>query len=169
MPKKTIKIVVEGGNVKPGPPLAPTLSQYKLNIGEVVKKINDATSQFKGMSVPVNIDIDTDTKAFEISVGIPTTTSLLLKKAGAQEPSGDPAHKKIGNVSMDDVVDVALMKKPSMTSKSLKSSVKSILGTAKSIGLTVENKDPKDLVKEIDEGKYDDLLSKYEEKWNKGA
>jgi large subunit ribosomal protein L11 len=92
-----------------------------------------------------------------------------LKKAGAQEPSGDPAHKKIGNVSMDDVVDVALMKKPSMTSRSLKSSVKSILGTAKSIGLTVENKDPKDLVKEVDEGKYDDLLSKYEEKWNKGA
>lgn len=48
MAKKSVKVVVEGGNVKPGPPLAPTLSQLGLNVGEVVKKINEATSQFKG-------------------------------------------------------------------------------------------------------------------------
>ncbi len=165
MPKKTIKIVVEGGAAKPGPPLGPTLSQYKLNIGEVVKKINDATAQFKGMSVPVTIEIDTDTKSFEISVGIPTTTSLLLKRAGAQEPSGDPMHKKVGNISMEDVVEVAITKKPSLTAKTLKSAVKSILGTAHTIGLTVDGKSPKDLVKDVEEGKYDSLLSKYEEKW----
>jgi len=77
MPTKSIKIVVEGGNAKPGPPLGPTLSQLGLNVGEVVKKINEATSQFKGMTVPVTIEVDTSTKKYEIKVGVPTTTSLL--------------------------------------------------------------------------------------------
>jgi large subunit ribosomal protein L11 len=58
------------------------------------------------------------------------------------------------------------MKKPGLTTKSLKAAVKSMLGTAKSIGVTVENKDPKELVKEVEEGKYDDLLAKYENEWN---
>ncbi|MDT7876025.1 MAG: 50S ribosomal protein L11 [Sulfolobaceae archaeon] len=166
MPTKTVKIVVEGGNVKPGPPLAPTLSQLGLNVGEVVKKINDLTSQFKGMSVPVTIEIDTTTKHYEIKVGVPTTTSLLLKAVGAQEPSGDPQHKKIGNLKMEQIIDVAIKKKPQLTAKTLKAAVKSILGTARSIGITVEGKDPKDVVKEVDTGKYDDLLTKYEQKWS---
>jgi len=166
MPTKSIKIVVEGGNVKPGPPLAPTLSQLGLNVGEVVKKINDATSQFKGMSVPVTIEVDTATKKYEIKVGVPTTTSLLLKFVNASEPSGDPAHKKVGDIKLEDAIQVAIMKKPQLTAKTLKAALKSILGTARSIGLTVEKRDPKELIKEIDEGKYDDLLAKYEQKWN---
>ncbi|ABP95789.1 MULTISPECIES: 50S ribosomal protein L11 [Metallosphaera] len=168
MAKKSIKVVVEGGNVKPGPPLAPTLSQLGLNVGEVVKKINEATSQFKGMTVPVTLDVDTDTKKYEVSVGVPTTTSLLVKKAGASGPSGDPEHKKIGNISMDDVIEVAISKKPSLTAKELKGAVKSILGTAKSIGLTVDNKDPKLVVREVEEGKYDDKIKEMEEKWSSG-
>ena len=166
MPTKTIKIVVEGGNAKPGPPLGPTLSQLGLNVAEVVKKINDATAQFKGMSVPVTVEVDTATKHYEIKVGVPTTTSLLLKAVGAEAPSGDPEHKKIGNLSMEQIIDVAIKKKPQLTAKTLKAAVKSILGTAKSIGITVEKKDPKIVVKEVEEGKYDDLLAKYEQKWN---
>ncbi|MCY0859419.1 MAG: 50S ribosomal protein L11 [Sulfolobaceae archaeon] len=166
MPTKSIKVMVEGGNVKPGPPLAPTLSQLGLNVGEVVKKINEATAQFKGMSVPVTIEVDTDTKSYSIKVGIPTTTALLLKAVNAEGPSGDPAHKKIGNISIEQIIDVAIMKKPSMTAKTLKSAVKSIVGTAKAIGLTIEGKDGKEIIKEIEEGKYDELFKKYEEKWN---
>lgn len=166
MAKKSVKVVVEGGNVKPGPPLAPTLSQLGLNVGEVVKKINEATAQFKGMSVPVTLDVDTDSKKYEISVGVPTTTSLMLKKAGAESPSGDPEHKKVGNLSMEAVVEIAISKKPSLTAKTLKAAVKTVLGTAKSIGLTVDSKDPKTVVMEVEEGKYDDILSSNEKKWN---
>jgi large subunit ribosomal protein L11 len=166
MPTRTIKVVVEGGNVKPGPPLAPTLSQLGLNVNEVIKKINDVTSNYKGMSVPVFIEIDASTKKYEIKVGVPTTTALLLKKAGVNEPSGDPEHKKIGNVSIEDIIDVAILKKPSLTAKTLKAAIKTILGSAKSIGLTVDGKDPKEVIKELEEGKYDDLLTKYQDKWN---
>ncbi len=166
MPTKTIKIVVEGGNAKPAPPLAPALSQLKLNVGEVVKKINEATAQFKGMSVPVSVEVDTNTKKYTVSVGIPTTTALLLKEAGVNEPSGDTAHKKVGNISFESLPKIALMKKPSMTAKTLKTAVKSLLGSAHEIGITVDGRDPKDLVKEIDEGKFDEVLNKYEEKWS---
>lgn len=167
MPTKTLKIMVEGGNAKPGPPLGPTLSQMGLNVAEVVKKINEATASFKGMSVPVVIEIDTETKKYTINVGIPTTTALLLKEAKAEAPSGDPEHKKIGNITIEQVINVAVMKKPALTAKTLKAAVRSVLGTARSIGLTVDGKDPKLVVKEVAEGKYDDILSKYEEKWNR--
>lgn len=105
-------------------------------------------------------------KKYDIKVGIPTTTALLLKEVGASEPSGDPKNKKIGNLSLEQIVKVAIMKKPSLTAKSLKAAVKSIVGSARSIGITVENKDPKEVIKEIEEGKYNDLLSKYENQWN---
>ncbi|AHC51697.1 50S ribosomal protein L11 [Sulfolobus acidocaldarius SUSAZ] len=166
MPTKTIKIMVEGGSAKPGPPLGPTLSQLGLNVQEVVKKINDVTAQFKGMSVPVTIEIDSSTKKYDIKVGVPTTTSLLLKAINAQEPSGDPAHKKIGNLNLEQIADIAIKKKPQLSAKTLTAAIKSLLGTARSIGITVEGKDPKDVIKEIDQGKYNDLLTNYEQKWN---
>lgn len=165
MPTKSIKVTVEGGQAKPTPPLGPTLSQLKLNVGEVVKKINEATAQFKGMSVPITIEVDTDTKAYTITVGIPTTTALLLKAANAEAPSGDPAHKKIGDLSLEALVEVTISKKDSMTAKTLKGAVSSMLGSARSIGLTVDGKDPKDVAKELKEGVHDKLLASHEAKW----
>ncbi len=165
MPTKSIKVVVEGGNVKPGPPLAPTLSQLGLNVGEVVKKINEATSSFKGMSLPVTIEVDQDTKKYEINVGIPTTTSILVNYAGAKGPSGDPAHNKVGDIKLEQVLEVCIMKRDAMLSKSLKAAALSILGTAYSIGITVNGKSPKEVSKEVREGIHDELFSKYEKKW----
>jgi len=169
MVKKTIKVMVEGGKATPGPPLGPTLSPYKVNIPQVVKAINDATKDFEGLSVPVEIIIDTDTKEFEVRVGIPTTTALLMKEAGAKQPTGDPAHQKIGNISFEQAVKVAILKKDSLTAKTLKAAVKTILGTARAIGITVDGKDPREVQKLVDEGAYDEILSKYEEEWNKGG
>ncbi len=117
------------------------------------------------MTVPVKITVDMTTKSYRIEVGIPTVTALLLKEAGADAPSGDPAHKKIGNVSFESIVKVSLMVKPKITAKTLRSAVKSVLGTAKSIGLTVDNKDPKEVIKDVDAGAYDEIISKYEPEW----
>ncbi len=166
--KKTVKIQVEGGKANPGPPLGPTLSPLGLNVAEVVQKINEATKKFEGMTVPVEIEVDLDTKEYTIKVGIPTTTALLLKMAGAKEPSGDPAHQKIGDIPFEKIVEVALMKKPQLLAKTLKAAVKMILGSARSIGLTVDGKDPKQVTREVEEGYYDAILSKYEKEWLEG-
>jgi large subunit ribosomal protein L11 len=165
--KKTLTFTVEGGRVKPGPPIAPALAPLGLNVAEVVQKINEATKKFEGMTVPVKIIVDLDTKEYEIEVGIPTTTALLLKAAGAKESSGDPMHHKIGDIPIEKVIEIAIMKEPQLTAKTLKAAVKTILGTARCIGLLVDGKDPKQVVKEIDEGLYDAVLAKYEEEWRK--
>ncbi len=167
MVKKTLRFIVEGGRATPGPPIGPTLSPYKVNIMEVVNAINNATKEYEGLSVPVEVTIDTDTRKFEVKVGIPTTTALLMKYAGVKEPTGDPAHKKIGNVNFEDIIKIAIIKKEQLTAKTLRNAVKTILGTARAIGITVDNKDPKEVIKLVEQGFYDELIKKYEEEWNK--
>ncbi len=165
MAKKSVKILVEGGKATPGPPIGPTLSPLGVNVAEVVKAINDATKDFAGLTVPVEIIVDTSTKKFEVKVGVPTTTALLLKAVGVSRPPGDPAHEKIGDLPFEKIVEVALLKKEQLTAKTLKAAVKTILGSARSIGITVDGKDPKQVTREVDEGLYDAVLSKYEDKW----
>ncbi|BCU68312.1 50S ribosomal protein L11 [Sulfolobales archaeon HS-7] len=166
---KTLKFTVEGGQARPGPPLGPTLSQMGINVAEAVKRINDVTADFKGMTVPVTLEIDTDTKKYEVKVGIPTTTALLLKAAGAQTPSGDPAHKKIGNISLKDVVNVAITKKDSLTAKTLEGAVITILSSAATIGLTVENEEPKKVISDIYNNKYSEMLKEFQSKWGNSS
>jgi len=165
--KKTLRFVVEGGRATPGPPIGPALSPYKVNVVEVVNAINNATKDYEGLPVPVEVIIDTDTRKFEVKVGIPTTTALLMKYAGAKEPTGDPAHKKIGDIKFEDVIKIAIIKKEQLTAKTLKGAVKTILGTARAIGVTVDGKDPKEVIKLVEQGFYDELIKKYEDEWSK--
>lgn len=160
--KKIFTFLVVGGKATPGPPIGPTLGPMGVNVAEVVKKINEKTKDFEGLSIPVKVIIDIETKEFDVEVGTPTTTALLLKEVGAKEPSGDPAHKKIGDLPLEKIIKIALIKKKQLLAKTLKGAVKCILGSAKSIGITVNGKDPKIVSKELDQGLYDDLLKKYE-------
>ena len=169
MVKKTLRFIVEGGKATPGPPIGPALSPYKVNVMEVVNAINNATKDYEGLSVPVEVTVDTDTRKFEVKVGIPTTAALLMKFAGAKEPTGDPAHKKIGNITFEDAIKIALIKKHQLSAKTLKAAVKTILGTARAIGITVDNKDAKEVIELINRGYYDDLIAKYEPEWEKEA
>jgi len=95
----------------------------------------------------------------------PTVTELLLKAVGASEPSGDPIHKKIGDHPFEKIIEIALEKKEDLLAKSLKAAVKTVLGSARSIGITVDGKDAKVVSMEVDRGVYDDVLAKYEDKW----
>jgi len=162
---KVIKAQIEGGKASTAPPLGPSLAEVGLNPSEVVEKINEMTKPYEGLTIDVKIYVDLDAKKYRIELGLPTTTSLLLKFAGASEPSGDPMHKKVGNIKLEDVIKIAIMKKPQLTAKSLKAAVKTILGTARAIGLTVEGKDPKQVIKEIEAGVYEELFKKYENQW----
>ena len=165
MTKKSVKILVEGGKATPGPPIGPSLSPLGINVAEVVKAINEATKDFEGLTVPVEIIVDTATKKFEVKVGVPTTTALLLKAVGASRPPGDPAHQKIGDLPFEKIIEIALLKKEQLTAKTLKAAVKTILGSARSIGITVDGKDPKQVTREVNEGLYDAILAKYESRW----
>ncbi len=153
MGKQSIDVLVEGGRATPAPPLGPTLSQFKLNIGQVVKEINEKTKDFAGMQVPVKITFDPDTKEFEISVGTPPVSSLLKKELKAKKFKDDSGL----DVKMETIVKVARAKSPDLLG-GMKSKVKQVLGTAMSAHLTVEGRSPKDVQKEVDSGKWDSLI-----------
>ncbi len=167
MPWRIIRARVKGGKATPTPPLGPAISQYGLDVNEVINKINEVTKDYGDLEVTVEILVDPETKNYKINVKSPTTTSLLLKFAGASEPSGDPAHKKVGDVKFEDIVKIAILKKQDLTAKTLKAAVKTILSSAATIGITVEGKEPREILREITEGKYDSILLKYEEEWRK--
>jgi len=158
MGKEVIELLVEGGNAKPGPNIGPKLSQLKLNVGEVISKINEATKEFKGLQVPVKIIVDTETRKYEIEVGLPPTSSLLKKEANIEIARRTKPGEIVGNVTMEQIIKVAKMKMKDLNTNNLKSAVKMVLGTALSLGLTVNNRNPKELIKEVDQGLYDNLL-----------
>lgn len=158
MPEKSLKVLIPGGKATAGPPLGPALGPMGLNVVQVVDKINEATSEFMGMRVPVEVFVDTDTKKFRVEVGTPTLGALLAREISKEKGSGTPGKEVIGNISMKQAVMIAKLKMDQMTAKSLRSAVKQVLGTCLSMGVTVEGRNPKEIVGELERGAYDDLV-----------
>ncbi len=155
---EVLKVLVDGGKASAGPPLGPALGPMGVNIMEVINAINEKTKQFEGMKVPVTLTVDASTKDFEVEVGTPPTSALILKELGVEKGSGDPTRTKVGNLTIEQVKKVADMKKSSMLGKKEKERALEIIGSCVSVGVTVEGKDPKDMQKEIKDGVYDGVL-----------
>ncbi len=160
--RRVVEALVSGGQATAGPPLGPALGPLGVNILSIVDKINEITKHYAGMKVPVKIIVNTETKEFEVSVGIPTTSALIVSELGVEKGSGTPKTEKIGNLSMTQVVKVAKIKHDELLARNLKSAVKEVLGSCVSMGVTVEGADPRELQKEIAEGKYDALFEEEE-------
>lgn len=150
-----VKLIVEGGAMKPGPAVAQQLGPMGINLGKVIGDVNNATSGFKGMNVPVEIDVDSKTKNFTIKVFSPSVAELLKKELSVEKGSGSPKEVRVGNLAIEQVINVANTKHSALLAKDLKSAVKLVVGTCVSLGILVESKDPKDVEKEIDSGVYD--------------
>ncbi|MFO8050392.1 MAG: 50S ribosomal protein L11 [Thermoplasmatota archaeon] len=155
MPEK-IEALVDGGKASAGPPLGPALGPLGVNIGQIVSEINQKTKDFDGMKVPVILTIDTKTKEYSIKVGTPPTSSLLLQEIGAEKGPGKKEDSV--NIPFDKVVKVARMKREALLAVDLKAAVKEVLGTAVSLHAKVDNKDPQEVQKLINEGQYSAAL-----------
>ena len=126
-----------------------------VNILEIINSINAKPKEFQAMKIPVSVSVDSDTKKWEIEVGIPSASALLLKEAGIQKGSGTSGTEWIGEVSADMIAKVAKVKLETSYASSLKSVAKQIVGTCVSLGIKVEGKTPKEFTAEINEGKWD--------------
>jgi large subunit ribosomal protein L11 len=113
---------------------------------------------FKGLTVPVRIECDPETKQFEIYVETPSTASLLLKELGVEKGSASVSETKIGNLTLEQVISVANAKQEKFLDKMFRTVVKTVLGTALSIGATVEGEDPRVIQERIEKGEYDDRI-----------
>jgi large subunit ribosomal protein L11 len=151
----TIEALVEGGKASAGPPLGPALGPLGVNIMQIINTINEKTKQFDGMKVPVKVIVDPKTKKFEVEVGTPPASSLIVKELGIEKGSGAAGSHKVGNLTVDQAIKVAKMKSDNLLGKGLKQKTKEVIGTCVSMGITVEGKKPQEIQKAIDEGKYD--------------
>ncbi|QDA30969.1 50S ribosomal protein L11 [Thermococcus indicus] len=161
---QVVEVLVEGGKASPGPPLGPAIGPLGLNVKQVVDEINKATKDFEGMQVPVKIIVtDPKKKTFEIEVGVPPVSQLIKKEIGAPKGSSEPGNSPVGNLTMEQVIRIAKAKVDQMLAADLKAAAKEVIGTALSMGVTVEGKDPREVQREIDEGVYDEIFANAEE------
>ncbi len=160
---ETIDLLVEGGSASAGPPLGPSLAPMEgIDVGEVVNAINDATGDFDGMEVPVEVIVDEETGDFEIEVGKPPAAALIKDELGIESGSGEPNVNKVADMEFETACKVARMKSSDLNAMDLRGAVKEILGSAQSMGITVDGKDAYDVQQEIDEGEYEGQLEKEE-------
>jgi len=158
MVKEKIKALIQGGKATAAPPLGPALGPLGVNIGQVIVKINEKTKSFAGMQVPVEVTVDSDTKEFEVSVGTPPTSALILKEAGIKKGSGNPLADKVADVLIEQIIKVAKMKEDDLLGKDLKAKAKEVIGTCQSMGVLVEGVPAPEAIVQVNEGKFDEEI-----------
>jgi len=157
--KKIINALVTGGEASAGPPLGPALGPLGVNVLGIVNEINKQTSDFRGMRVPVKVEVDLETKQFTISVGTPTTSALVAKETGIPKGSSKPNIDFVGDLTIDKVVTIAKSKIAGSYAKTVRSAAKEVVGSCVSMGVKIEGKDAREFMDEIESGKWD---SKFE-------
>jgi len=154
MAKRSVKVLVEAGKATPGPPLGPALGVLGVNVAQVVAKINEKTAHLEGMKVPVTVIVDTKTRQFEIEVGLPPVSVMIKKELGLEKGSKTAGKEIVGDLPFEKVVKIAKERLNYTLAKDLRKAIKEVLGTCVSMGITVEGKDPREIQKEVDEGKW---------------
>ncbi|MCL5068312.1 MAG: 50S ribosomal protein L11 [Thaumarchaeota archaeon] len=155
---KTISALVVGGEANAGPPLGPALGPLGVNVMMIVKEINEKTKDYAGMRVPVKVNVETETKQFNVEVGIPTAAALIVKETGIAKGSGTPKTAPAGNITVDKLVRIARAKMPQSYGGSVKAVASEVAGTCLSMGITVEGKPASEFLSEVKQGKWDEAL-----------
>lgn len=150
----TVEALVDGGRASAGPPLGPALGPKGVNIGQIIAAINEKTKAFSGMKVPVKILINDD-KSFDIKVGTPPVSALIKGELGLASGSSATNTVKVGNLTVEQAIKVADMKKDDLLGADLKARVLEVAGNCVSIGVTVDGKEPKAFQADVKAGVYD--------------
>ncbi|MDR2123459.1 MAG: 50S ribosomal protein L11 [Desulfovibrio sp.] len=132
-----IKLQIPGGVANPSPPVGPALGQHGLNIMEFCKAFNAKTADRKGTIIPVVITVYHD-RSFSFITKTPPAAVLLMQSAKIEKGSGEPNRNKVGTITMQQVDEIAALKMPDLTAGNLEAARRSILGTARSMGLDVK-------------------------------
>ena len=132
-----IKLQIPAGAATPAPPVGPALGQAGVNIMDFVKNFNARTAAQSGLIIPVVITVYAD-RSYTFITKTPPAPILLLKAAGIPKGSGEPNKKKVGKVTRAQVAEIAKTKLPDLNAANLEAAIRTIEGTARSMGLEVE-------------------------------
>ncbi|MGQ9660311.1 MAG: 50S ribosomal protein L11 [Thermochromatium sp.] len=133
-----IKLQVKAGVATPSPPVGPALGQHGVNIMEFCKAFNARTQDLEqGLPIPVVITVYSD-RSFTFITKTPPTSILLKKAVGITSGSAKPNHNKVGTVTREQLEQIASIKMPDLTAADMEAAVRTIAGSARSMGLNVE-------------------------------
>lgn len=142
-------MMVDGGDAKAGAQMGTTLGPLGLNISQIVSDINDKTKGFKGIQVPVKLEVNPKTKEYTITVGTPPVSQLIKAKLKMEKGSGNTGNEVVGDISLEDLKGIAESKMESNITLDEKAMLKQVVGTCVSMGVTVGGKSAKEAVKTI--------------------
>lgn len=132
-----IKLQIPAGKANPAPPIGPALGQHGVNIMEFCKAYNAQTADKAGFIVPVEITVYED-RSFTFKLKTPPTSVLLVKAAGLEKGSATPNTAKVGSVTMDQIREIAQTKMPDLNATSAEAAESMVMGTARSMGITIK-------------------------------
>ena len=132
-----VKLQCPAGQATPAPPVGPALGAHGVNIGAFVKEFNDKTRDQMGLIIPVEITVYKD-RSFEFIMKSPPASVLLKKAAGLAKGSGVPNRNKVGTVTKQQVAEIAKQKMPDLNAADLDAAIKTVEGTARSMGIEVQ-------------------------------
>jgi len=133
-----IKLQIKAGMANPAPPVGPALGQHGVNIMEFCKQYNAATEAQRGQVIPVEISVFED-RSFTFVTKTPPAAKLILKAAGLEKGSGEPHKTKVGKLTRAQVREIAQTKLPDLNANDLDAAERTIAGTARQMGITVED------------------------------
>ena len=133
-----IKLQIPAGKATPAPPVGPALGGSGINIMQFVKEFNDRTAKQAGLIIPVVITVNKD-KSFTFITKEPPMAVLIKKAAGIQKASGKPNKEKVAKLTMAQVEEIAKQKMPDLNAGSLETAMSMVMGTARSMGVTIDN------------------------------
>ena len=136
--KAKVKLQCPGGSATPAPPVGPALGQHGVNIGEFVKRFNDATKDMRGTMIPVIISIYSD-RSFDFITKSPPASELLKQAAGITKGSPVPHTDKVGKVTKAQVKKIAETKLRDLNARDVDAAMRIVMGTARSMGVEVKD------------------------------
>ncbi len=146
----TINGLIEGGKATSGPPFGPALGPLGVNVAKIIADINAQTNMFSGIKIPVKVLVDSSTKSYRIEVGLPPTSALIFKEIGVQK-GAKAKDEIIGNITIDQLKKIIKSKEASLYGGD-KAKIKQVIGTCKSMGVTVEGMPALEAMKKVESG-----------------
>ncbi len=133
-----IKLQIPAGQANPAPPVGPALGQKGVNIMEFCKQFNAKTKDQQGLIIPVVITVFSD-KSFTFITKTPPAATLIIKALKIEKGSGEPNRNKVGMITRKQIREIAELKMPDLNAGSVESAMRMVAGTARSMGVTVED------------------------------
>jgi len=165
MSKRVIVVPLQGGKVAVNPQFQDALKQAGLDSNKVVQEVQEKLKAYGKYPVQ-KVELEVSPDGYEVKVYLPPIGDLFLKLLGKDTGAHDSAKETLGDLPFEKIVEIAVLKRDELKSKSLKSAVKQLLSTCKSMGILVDGKRADEVLRAVDEGKYDEVFKKFESQWS---